>query len=278
MGEETKPATVTEPVVEQAPADPIVQDAPVTEPVVEQAPEITHESFGWDSWDGSADALPETVRGWATKLSDHYMKAAASAQDEASYVRKTYEALIEGRPDPRLEKLKGELDTKLKELEQFQGTAKEWERKALEAERKATEVQAAWERAEEERASAVAKDFSEKHPWMFDDGPISELAVKLLDEKFPLETLPELLRMPDKQLERVRQIHTDLAGAKNAAQHAIALARQPAAITQPASANLVEAETRVGGGHQPATRVDGDSLTENLSRAVDFALHRANRS
>lgn len=277
------------PAAETAPAAaPASTDAPeaaatdVTTSEPEAAPEAPAfpgaDEFGWDEWDGKVDALPDPVRAWAEKLAGHYQRAATEKETEANFVRTTYEALLAGRPDPRIEKLEADLAAKVKELEGFTGTTKEWEKKVAAAEEKAQQVQQAWDTFVNEQADAQAKAYAEKHPWMFENEEVSKLAGELFEEGFGMDDVPVILRMPDAQREQVRVIFKDLAGAKNAGQHAIALARGRADIKMPTSAELVEAGSRVVGGHEPLDKVHGDTLATALNRVVDLEIRRQQRS
>ena len=112
-----------------------LETAPTPE-VVEEVPEVTHESYGWDDWDGeSYDQFPEGARGWVETLHGR-MKgdltlardAQKTAEDEATYRTSLYESAIQGFEDPRiatlteeLEKLKGEHSTLTEEYGSHKG-------------------------------------------------------------------------------------------------------------------------------------------------------------
>ena len=81
--------------------------APAAEPT---APAVTHETFGWDEWDGqSFDAFPEEARGWVqglhgrlTTQQQELQKQLEAAQAEQNHYQDLYEAVSYGKEDPRI--------------------------------------------------------------------------------------------------------------------------------------------------------------------------------
>lgn len=53
-------------------------------PAAPTASGIDPKSFGWGTWDGSLEALPEPARGWAEPLSSHYKKQLDAKTEELS--------------------------------------------------------------------------------------------------------------------------------------------------------------------------------------------------
>lgn len=233
------------PVVESAPAvDTGTADtssASIETPAPESTPEVTPDDFGWDSWDGSDDALPEPVRPWASKLSAHHMKQAQAARDEAERIRKVYESLVDGQEHPELTELRAKYETE----------SKTWQERQAELEKTKSDY-AAYQKAVADWQDKILQekvdDFQRKNAWMFESEELQELGGKLIDEGFdPYTDLPILLRMPDQVLERARKEMAELAGAKNAGPKAIQIAQ--AAVRLPApnqSADLVNgADARI---------------------------------
>jgi hypothetical protein len=86
-----------------------------------QAAATTHDTFGWDKWDGKPEGLPEEVRGWGTKFNEHYRKQfeperlsyqeklAQSQAQEAQWKRLYSAQGVE--EDPRIADLSGKVKT-----------------------------------------------------------------------------------------------------------------------------------------------------------------------
>ncbi len=232
------------------------------------------DSFGWDDWDGAVDKLPEPVRGWGGKLSERYAKTAEDARAEARFAQETYEKLLKGETDPRLEKLERDLAAKLKELEGFQGSSKELQTKLEAAEARAKEYEAAWAKYQDDQATAFADNFAKQHPWMFDDGPVQELASQLLDDGFALDDLPVVLRLPDVTLERARVLVKEMKGAQNAGQHAVRVARSEMGIQKSPAADLVASGSRVAAAAADIQPKQGESMSDRLSRTIELELRK----
>lgn len=240
---------------------PAVDAAPEA-PAADVTPEVTADSFTWDAWTGSAEDLPETVRPWASKMSEFYARSAQSEKEEAARLRKVYEAMMEGREDPRLT----ELQQKLEESKKTWDTEKqtyEQVRSEYETYKKAVEE---WQ---DQQVAASLDDFKQKNAWIFESDELSKLGSTLMDEGFdPFVDLPVALRLPDAVLDRARSLMKELKGAKNAGQHAIRLAR--AEVRLPASnpaAELVNGtEARISGKTHETTDPTGTASLDELAR------------
>lgn len=112
-----EPVAAAEPTAEPTPE-------PAPEPVAEATPEPTPEpivfpnadEWGWDAWDGTADALPEEVRGWYGKFDERFTTqrtewdtqrseleaAQLKATQEAQRWKDIYNTVAVGEDDPRI--------------------------------------------------------------------------------------------------------------------------------------------------------------------------------
>lgn len=120
------PATteVAEPAVEAAPAAEPVAEAPAAEPEPEAAPEPDpFDTFDWDTYDydSGLDAFPEEQRRWLDRysqgLNSRHERALQSIRDEAEINLAMYEALRDGREDPKIQKLQADLEDRNKAIE-----------------------------------------------------------------------------------------------------------------------------------------------------------------
>lgn len=223
---------------------PVEPDNSGASEISEQEPEVTADTFGWDEWDGSPDSLPEPHRPWAKRLAERYSKESEAARAEAENARRVYEAIMEGREDPRLAQYKRDLEE-----------AKSWKQKHEEAvvahERFQKEVNAYFEA----QARAAVDAFKEQNAWIFESPELQQLGYDLLEDGFGQNDLPHLLRMSDKQLTRVRDIMKDLSsrGAKNAGEYAIKLAVSEFRTPEPSRSAAIVAGSNPGQERNPTT-------------------------
>lgn len=232
--------------------------APVTFP--------THDSFGWDKWDGSHQSLPEPVRGWGERLEGHYTKEAQAREAEAKELRELYERLTTDSEDPRVGQTKAELEA----------AKAEYAREKAEYEEKLGKYQA-WEAELQQITAAESAKFVEEYKaanaWIWDGGPIEKLANELVDEEFAPSDLPTILRLPPALIAEARRINKDLVagGTKGAGTLALRIARSeakfaaaPSESLQASPANRITTPTTTN----PGTPT---SFEERRQRAVDAA-------
>jgi hypothetical protein len=210
------PSVAVEASVEAATADTASDEAPASsapslsddtessEPAPVSFP--SHDDFGWDDWDGTHDTLPEPVRGWGSRLSDHYTSQADAkikAHEESSdHTRKLYEALMGGDEDPRV----AEYSTKLTE----------WEGRYGDLDDKYTTMQTEYEgfkanveAAIEAEADAYAKTFRETNSDIFESNELATKFADLLEEGWDLETAAKASRLSDAVLGVARKAKAD---------------------------------------------------------------------
>jgi hypothetical protein len=108
----------------------------VAEAAPQAAPEApafpSADEWGWDEWDGTADALPEEIRGWHSKFDERhatalgeYEQKVAKAQQNAKAWEDMFNSTMDGREDPRvatttaaLEQLQGEFSQYRQEMDE----------------------------------------------------------------------------------------------------------------------------------------------------------------
>lgn len=233
-------------------AAPAAEAAPAATPSAAPAPDATpaaavtpafpgHDAFSWDSWDGKPDALPEPVRGWASKLEGHYTKEATAREAEAKELRELYERLTTDSEDPRVGETKAELDK----------AKAEHAEKVADYEKQLARYQA-WEQELDKVRSAESarqvEEFKTANGWIWDNGPIEQLANELVDEEFTPTDLPVILRLPPDLIEAARKLCRELvaSGTKDPGKLAIRITRSEAKFAPAPSESLQAA---------PATRI-----------------------
>tara|TARA_R100000388_G_scaffold94380_2_gene81407 strand:+ start:194 stop:1075 length:882 start_codon:yes stop_codon:yes gene_type:complete len=202
--------------VDAAPVDAASDEAPATsEPSLsadtdseEPAPVSfpSADDFGWDSWDGEFDKLPEQLRGWGDKFHGYYGSRHQAALDQQrqqmEQQHSLYEALISGKEDPR--------------VEQYAGQLKDWEQKhsVLEAKFAALESDnklfvESVNKSIEAEAERFAQAFQESNTDLFNDEALANTFADLLEEGWDLETAAEASRLPQNVLEVAKQAKAD---------------------------------------------------------------------
>lgn len=164
------------------------------------------DEFGWDDWDGTHDALPEPVRGWGTRLSDHYSSAAdkkiAEQKESSEYTQRLYDALMSGDEDPRIAEYSTKIadwETKFGELDDKHSTiSTEYE-----------EFKASVNAAIEQEAEEYAASFRESNSDLFSDEALAGTFADLLEEGWDLETAAEASRLPSSALEVAKKAKAD---------------------------------------------------------------------
>jgi hypothetical protein len=215
--------------------------------------------FDWDSWDGKHDVLPEQLREYAPKFEAYYTKEAQAQMAETARMREIYEAMLEGREDPRLTELQQKYETETssaRELrEKYEATQREFE--AFKAEQ---------EQAQLAQATAQADAFKKQNAWIFENEEFQRLGGELLNEGFEPDELPVLLRQHDDVLARAREIMKDLTakGAKNVGEYAINTARAEfVEPKRPATAAAVSGAK--GGGNRASFHTQLDRKSASVS-------------
>ena len=223
MSDEDLEAGVESPVIEaveapvdSAPVDAVSDEAPAaSDPSLsdDTAPDDdapvsfpSHDDFGWDDWDGAADKLPESVRGWADRVTSYHSTRHQSElqaqQQRLKQQHNLYETLISGREDPRVAELTAkhtEWETKHADL-----TAKY---SALEDEKRIYEQGV--QQSIELEAERYAKAFQESNTDIFNDDDLSNLFADLLEEGWDLDTAAEASRLPQSALKVARGAKVD---------------------------------------------------------------------
>lgn len=192
-----------------------------TEPQVPSFP--TTDDFGWDAWDGKADTLPEQVRPWGDKLSQHYLsqfeKTRAEESAETERLRGIYEALMSGQEDPRTREV-------TEKLEALQAKYEEMEKSSLTTQNDFTEYKKAVDRAIDEEAEAYASWYQTQYPQFFNDKEMSEKFTKLLESGWDLQYAPAAMELSDDALEIAQKAMSENVPMK----YAVELARKSSGV------------------------------------------------
>ena len=168
------------------------------------------EEFGWDDWDGEVETLPEQIRPWAEPLSSRYTtradeRIAQSAKDSSS-LKELYDALIEGKEDPRV----AQYTQQLKELEEkHTGVLGEWETKYGDLEKIHKDYQTNVEAAITKEADQYAKWFRSQNEDIFANDTLSATFVALLEEGWEMESAAVAARLPAASIQAARQAKAD---------------------------------------------------------------------
>lgn len=238
-------------------------------PAVEAAPEITADTFGWDSWTGLEDDLPETIRPWAPKLQSHYMRDAELARKEAEKARQIYETFLEGQEDPRIAEFK-------KELETGKTTYAELEQRYRQLDQQHAEYRQQVEAWGQQQADQAFERYKAANEWMFDDGPVQALGSELLSDGFEPDDLPVLLRMPQGKLDFVRKAAKELAskGMKSPGPLAIRLGHAEYKAPEPNPTAQLVGETRSTPTTRPVHPGKDASLEDHRTAAIERIFNK----
>lgn len=164
------------------------------------------DDFGWDDWDGDSEALPEEVRGWADRFTLRADERVAAATQDSATLKELYEALLEGKEDPRVE----QYSQQLKELGESHETAlTEWKNKYGELETTHQTYQRNVEAAITREADQYAKWFRTQNEDIFADEQLSASFVALLEEGWEMESAAVAARLPASALQTARQAKAD---------------------------------------------------------------------
>lgn len=263
MEETTQPiepeSELTEEVEQPAPA-------PASEP--EPDHEVTDPGFRVDDWDLKPESLPERIRPVAERLTSHYSEEIGRLSkqlEENRELHELYREIVEGKEDPRLKEYvsaKEELEASLKAIEE------ERDQYRTNLERLTSEVQ----KREDERIQKEFEAYQREHAWMFDDGPMQDQALKLLDEGWQTDTLPDVLKLPKEELAFARQKMKENPSAQK---EIVELAKLRSKKRRPSSANLVGgAETPTITSPTPNEEVSAEPSGSLSEQAVQRALRK----
>ena len=277
--EETEAPVEAAPEAAAAPVQGSASESEVREETSEQPAAFpSADEFGWDDWKGEVDNLPEQVRGWATPMQTYYQKwaddKAASMVDDAKSLKELYNSLLEGKEDPRVV----EYASKIKELEEAQGTATtEWESKYGELEKTYKDYQSNVEATIEREAEQYAKWFKSENADLFEDDNLAATFVALLDEGWEMETAATAARLPAAALHSARQAKAD--GVPD--EYALRLsggAESPSA-PRPGASITSGATSQARSSEQMALpdKVEATSFKDLRSQAARFALNPPKR-
>ena len=203
------------PALDAADASESVESTETVSPVeagvqAPASPPATAEDFGWDGWDGEVDSLPEPARGWATPLQSHYTRQADQRVEQhtkdVSGLKELYEALLEGKTDPRIDTYAAQV----KELEdKHTSLVGEWQGKYDTLESAYKQYQGNVEAAIDKEADQYATWFKGQNPDVFSDEKLATTFVALLEEGWEMESAVTASRLPVAQLQAARQAKAD---------------------------------------------------------------------
>tara|TARA_R110000796_G_scaffold200619_1_gene316628 strand:+ start:653 stop:1534 length:882 start_codon:yes stop_codon:yes gene_type:complete len=193
--EESSPVESAEPAdLSLTAEDEAVEDAPVSFP--------SHEEFGWDDWDGSADALPEQLRGWGSQFGTYYHKKMDTMASDMDQTREIYDALMGGHEDPRIEKMQGDLTS-------WQDKHAHSEGQLEYLQKEFNEYQQIVEEAIKQEANEYADEFASTNQDLFENEKLSEPFAELLEEGWILEHAAVAARLPQHLRDIARQAKSD---------------------------------------------------------------------
>jgi len=202
--------------VEAAPVDVVSDEAPVAlDPSLsdDTAPDDVApvsfpsvDEFKWDDWDGTNDALPEPVHGWADGFKSHYTRLAderaAKIEQSNQYTKSLYEAINSGQEDPR--------------VSEFRTSSQVWEGKYTDLnaqhESLTTEYRTVLDNINkmvQQEAQTYAEQFREKNAEIFNDESLKQTFADLLEEGWDIETAAEASRLPPSVLSVAKEAKKD---------------------------------------------------------------------
>jgi hypothetical protein len=227
------------------------------------------DDFGWDSWDGQGEALPESIRPWGDKFNSYYTtrsdQRVESELNAANRTKDLYDALLGGSEDPRVkeygEKI-GEWETKYSTLDdEMTGLRTEYDgyKKAI-------------DEAVEEEAKQYASAFKDKNPDLFKNKDLANRFADLLEEGWDLESGAVASRLPAEALQVARQAKAD--GVPDA--YALRLAQS----TKSARAPVPRPGAKItSGATTPARSPEQESLDQRSAMSFqDLRNHVARRA
>lgn len=170
-------------------------EVPQTEvPAQEGTPKV-EESFDWEKWDGELASLPEKARARLSEKEADLLKAKQDADDRAQL----YSEMISQVEDPQVPKLREQLDKAKADLEALKADKNATAEQLAEAKKKAEEADAAV-------VEAKVEAFKTANAWIFDDGPVEQLAYDLTQKNWKVEHLPIILKWDKATLAKATKI------------------------------------------------------------------------
>jgi hypothetical protein len=236
-----------------------------------------HDEFDWEAWDKKVDSLPEQVRGWSQRIYDDrqswYDAELKKHDNEMASLRTIYDELIQGNADPRLATLtseRDELQAKFASLEQTHKTVStEYE-----------EYKAALEEQVRAEGEAIAKQFREQNPEIFESEEKKKLFLELCEEDWDLDSIPQVMELGAEAMELARKARGEGVPDGYALQLARGSKPKPAK-PRPAAKLTSGSEGASPRGHFTGTgKGDAKTMDEQRNHAVAKALrlHNGGRS
>ena len=177
---------------------PIAAAAAKAESAADSSPEEmrtapTHDTFGWDDWDGSADALPEGVRGWYGKFDERHKSALGTEQTRYAELDKLFNAYLQDGSDPRLQEAQAALEKSQADYAELQGHREAWDaqRKLFEGEISRRDQQA------EEEAAAWSRWFLDQNKDVLSDPKVKDAFGQALEGGWDPEDAIQFIQMPE---------------------------------------------------------------------------------
>tara|TARA_S200002703_G_scaffold158192_1_gene167916 strand:+ start:3770 stop:4660 length:891 start_codon:yes stop_codon:yes gene_type:complete len=199
------------------------------------------DTFGWDSWDGKSDTLPEQIRGWNDKFSshyeDHYTKHFEAESSEAERLRSIYQSLAAGLEDPR----NTELTEQINDWEQKYNSLSE-ERLGLENEFNA--YKQSLDQALEQEAEEYANWYQQQHSHIFENPELVTKLTTLLESGWDVDHAPTALELSDEALAVANKALTDGVPMRYALELARKTTAQPARSAPRPGARITSGATR----------------------------------
>ncbi len=226
------PASSSEEVNHETEAAP-TQPEPVSFP--------TADSFAWDDWDGQGDSLPEEVRGWNDRFSNHYKdhwtKHYEAEANEAERIRSIYESLSAGLEDPR----NAELTQQVSDWEEKYKTLTD-ERLTLQNE--FDSYKDALNKALEQEAEEYANWYQKQHAHIFENPKLVDKLTNLLESGWDVDYAPSALELSDEALAIANKALTDGVPMRYALELARKTTAQPARSAPRPGARITSGATR----------------------------------
>lgn len=208
------PEVAETPAAESTP-EPAVETS--TEPVADPTPDtasthqpITPDSFRWDDWDGSTDALAEPIRPWVEKAVAWKDSTLDEDRERVKQLEELYNGLMNGLGDPRVDELTKTRDALQQEYDAYKAQAEAWKTERETAVQTLQEREAAWNTAEEAKTKAQVDAWQKENAWIFEKDETKTLASELLKEGWDYkEELPLALKLPAALRDRARKLFVD---------------------------------------------------------------------
>jgi hypothetical protein len=266
----TAPSEAVETPVEVEGAGEPTESAESAEPA--DAPVFPdHSTFKWDDWDSKVDSLPEPIRPWAQRVYDSREawvdQELNTRTKEMDNLRAVYEELLQGNEDPRL------ADT-VSKYEELQKTHNELEEKYKTTAREYEEYITAVNEQVRLQGEAIANQFRESFPEIFEDEAKHALFGELLDEDWDLENIPRVMALGEEAMALARKARAEGTPDVYALQLAERVRSKPA---KPRAGARLTAGSE--GAAPSANRAEpGKGDARNIDELRSYAIQKAMRS